>query len=564
MAGRYGAFNGGGQSLQMQTGLGGSTTSSATPTSNFATYPTGSIGGNSVSQAPNYNGGYGFSESGNGISQATNYQGGYAGMLGVADGGVIPNSPTGTTSPDLDTALATVQGALASGRQSMGLPANLMGDSDQSSQGDDNSDQQVAGTIPARPANPGGDQPNSNPFPTKTPQIPFGKRTADASGAIPEDNAVMGLAGGGDMDDPSTAKLDAPAFAGGGDMNDPSAAGIPAQPQANMPQPQQGQTQPANDPMQALTQYASGAGAVPPEMAAALEQRVDPTGSMDPSQRKLLAVASAPQQAQFGMLQHYRQRFQAMNSFARVAANGTQGRPANLAASTDAATRAYHNVPNGQSISFHPAGPGHVAMTVSHYAGDKGASKKVTAHAAGGAVPDDVDPMDVGPEGAVSSGEPNDLGQTMDTATAQVGAIPADTSILGNGMGEAETAATPKVALLSTSQYLNMLKNGHFDQMMDDAEKAAKCGKCGESKPGDAFPEFLVLWALIPILFFSLSKSKLPGYILPVFPALAVIIGQWINDLWTAPNAVFRARWALWIFSGFSAAICSSVIASKH
>ena len=193
---------------------------------------------------------------------------------------------------------------------------------------------------------------------------------------------------------------------------------------------------------------------------------------MDPSQRKLLAVASAPQQAQFGMLQHYRQRFQAMNSFARVAADGTQGRPANLAASTDAATRAYHNVPNGQSISFHPAGPGHVAMTVSHYAGDKGASKKVTAHAAGGAVPDDVDPMDVGPEGAVSSGEPNDLGQTMDTATAQVGAIPADTSILGNGMGEAETAATPKVALLSTSQYLNMLKNGHFDQMMDDAEKA--------------------------------------------------------------------------------------------
>jgi hypothetical protein len=37
------------------------------------------------------------------------------------------------------------------------------------------------------------------------------------------------------------------------------------------------------------------------------------------------------------------------------------------------------------------------------------------------------------------------------------------------------------------------------------------------SRPGDAFPEFLVLWALIPIVFFSFSQSKLPGYILPPF-----------------------------------------------
>ena len=48
--------------------------------------------------------------------------------------------------------------------------------------------------------------------------------------------------------------------------------------------------------------------------------------------------------------------------------------------------------------------------------------------------------------------------------------------------------------------------------------KKALPGKLGESRPGDAFPEFLVLWALIPILFFSLSQSKLPGYILPSIP----------------------------------------------
>ncbi|MEW6129785.1 MAG: glycosyltransferase family 39 protein [Acidobacteriota bacterium] len=43
------------------------------------------------------------------------------------------------------------------------------------------------------------------------------------------------------------------------------------------------------------------------------------------------------------------------------------------------------------------------------------------------------------------------------------------------------------------------------------------------------------IWALIPLLFFSLSESKLPGYILPVFPALAIILGKSFADYWTKP-----------------------------
>ena len=35
----------------------------------------------------------------------------------------------------------------------------------------------------------------------------------------------------------------------------------------------------------------------------------------------------------------------------------------------------------------------------------------------------------------------------------------------------------------------------------------------------------LVLWVVIIVAFFSLSSSKLPGYILPVFPALALLLG---------------------------------------
>lgn len=36
---------------------------------------------------------------------------------------------------------------------------------------------------------------------------------------------------------------------------------------------------------------------------------------------------------------------------------------------------------------------------------------------------------------------------------------------------------------------------------------------------------FLLLWALLPLLFFSFSKAKLPHYILPMFPPLALLTG---------------------------------------
>jgi 4-amino-4-deoxy-L-arabinose transferase-like glycosyltransferase len=52
--------------------------------------------------------------------------------------------------------------------------------------------------------------------------------------------------------------------------------------------------------------------------------------------------------------------------------------------------------------------------------------------------------------------------------------------------------------------------------------------KPAPSRPGDAFPEFLVLWALIPIVFFSLSQSKLPGYILPSIPPITILTGDYL------------------------------------
>jgi len=50
----------------------------------------------------------------------------------------------------------------------------------------------------------------------------------------------------------------------------------------------------------------------------------------------------------------------------------------------------------------------------------------------------------------------------------------------------------------------------------------------GHQRAGDAFPEFLVLWALVPIVFFSFSGSKLPGYILPSLPPIAILTGDYL------------------------------------
>ena len=43
---------------------------------------------------------------------------------------------------------------------------------------------------------------------------------------------------------------------------------------------------------------------------------------------------------------------------------------------------------------------------------------------------------------------------------------------------------------------------------------------------------YLVLWFALPLAFFSLSSSKLPLYILPIFPPAALIIGSYLSNIW--------------------------------
>ncbi len=45
---------------------------------------------------------------------------------------------------------------------------------------------------------------------------------------------------------------------------------------------------------------------------------------------------------------------------------------------------------------------------------------------------------------------------------------------------------------------------------------------------------FFACWALFPVLFFSLSQSKLPGYILPAIPPLFILLGHWVSSAVTS------------------------------
>lgn len=52
---------------------------------------------------------------------------------------------------------------------------------------------------------------------------------------------------------------------------------------------------------------------------------------------------------------------------------------------------------------------------------------------------------------------------------------------------------------------------------------------------------FLLIWAVVPIVFFSMSQSKLPGYILPAIPAWTMLLALAVSNRTSAA----KPRWAL-------------------
>jgi 4-amino-4-deoxy-L-arabinose transferase-like glycosyltransferase len=67
-------------------------------------------------------------------------------------------------------------------------------------------------------------------------------------------------------------------------------------------------------------------------------------------------------------------------------------------------------------------------------------------------------------------------------------------------------------------------------------------GKQAFSSPEDSWPLFLLIWMFVPILFFSASQSKLPGYILPAVPAGALLVAEYLAARKAANAASANAR----------------------
>ncbi|HEY4345726.1 MAG TPA: phospholipid carrier-dependent glycosyltransferase [Parvibaculum sp.] len=68
---------------------------------------------------------------------------------------------------------------------------------------------------------------------------------------------------------------------------------------------------------------------------------------------------------------------------------------------------------------------------------------------------------------------------------------------------------------------------------------------------------FLILWIAIIFVFFSVSDSKLPPYILPVFPPLAVLLGRLLGPRLDARDDLPLGRW---FFAGAFGLIAATVV----
>jgi 4-amino-4-deoxy-L-arabinose transferase-like glycosyltransferase len=70
------------------------------------------------------------------------------------------------------------------------------------------------------------------------------------------------------------------------------------------------------------------------------------------------------------------------------------------------------------------------------------------------------------------------------------------------------------------------------------------------ARPLDRRRLYLLLWALWPLVFFSISVNKLSGYILPLLPALAALIALGLNEMrngapWLAITALLLAAYPI-------------------
>ena len=77
------------------------------------------------------------------------------------------------------------------------------------------------------------------------------------------------------------------------------------------------------------------------------------------------------------------------------------------------------------------------------------------------------------------------------------------------------------------------------------------------TNPTAAKELYLWLWVLVPLVFFSLSKSKLPGYILPAVPSIALLVAREFETASPGEGTNSSSKWIRW--TAFAQALLISV-----
>ncbi len=91
--------------------------------------------------------------------------------------------------------------------------------------------------------------------------------------------------------------------------------------------------------------------------------------------------------------------------------------------------------------------------------------------------------------------------------------------------------------------------------MVDEIRSMKPWRRVSVDEPQGLLRSFAVAWLLFPLLFFSFSTSKLPGYILPVLPAMALLAGHKLRQV---AGDSSKVHWALRITAALSLGLAAA------
>jgi 4-amino-4-deoxy-L-arabinose transferase-like glycosyltransferase len=74
------------------------------------------------------------------------------------------------------------------------------------------------------------------------------------------------------------------------------------------------------------------------------------------------------------------------------------------------------------------------------------------------------------------------------------------------------------------------------NQASTNTESTNTESKTVEAESDDGLISFLFIWIIVPIVFFSISRAKLPGYILPSIPAATLLTADYLHRLKAVPR----------------------------